>query len=290
MTLDEKYENLKNIFRDMGSVAIGFSGGVDSTLALKVAADVLGKNVLAVIAVSSTYPVREFKEAQEIVAQIGARSSIIHTEEDRNPKFTSNPLDRCYHCKSELFSKLKAIALEEGISYVADGSNVDDEGDFRPGMKALEELEIRSPLREAALNKREIRQLSRNLGLPTHDKPSFACLSSRFPYGSSITPEKLKMVGDAEEFLYSLGFKTVRVRHYSETARIELDVDEMKRILDPQIRKKIIRKCKEIGYIYITIDLEGFRSGSMNEVLNNTGNMHGEVVNIHSSHKNNERG
>ncbi len=272
MNLEKKHKKLKDIFGEMGSVVIGFSGGVDSTLLLKVAFDTLNNNVLAVIAKSSTYPERELNEAIELAESIGARFRIINTEEDKNPKFIANPTDRCYHCKLELFSRLKNIAIEEGILFIADGSNIDDEGDFRPGLIALDELSVRSPLREAGLTKKEIRELSGNLGLRTSDKPSYACLSSRFPYGSPITPEKLKMVESAEEYIRSLGFRTVRVRHYENTARIELDSTEISLIFQKDNREKIIGKLKGIGYIYITIDLEGFRSGSMNEVLTSNHN------------------
>lgn len=274
MSIQEKHEHLKNIFLEMKSVVIGFSGGVDSTLVLKVAADTIGEKALAVIARSSTYPEREYEEAIELVRQIGARSRIITTEEDKNPKFISNTIDRCYFCKTELFSKLQKIANEEGMNFVVDGSNVDDEGDFRPGMKALDELSVRSPLREAGFSKSDVRELSKILGLPTHDKPSFACLSSRFPYGDSITAEKLKMVGAAEDFLRESGFRAVRVRHYDVTARIELGLDELGRIMEETVRQAVVAKLKEIGYTYVTIDLEGFRSGSMNAVLVNTDTGH----------------
>lgn len=251
----------------MGGVVIGFSGGVDSTLLMKVAVDVLGDRAVAVIAVSSTLPQRELEEARRLAEHIGARSRIVHTREDANPKFLSNPPDRCYFCKIELFSKLREIAGEEDLPFIADGSNKDDDGDFRPGMKAGAEFGVRSPLREADLNKDEIRSLSRMLGLPTHDKPSFACLSSRFPYGTPITPEKLRMVDEAESFIRRLGFRTVRVRHYGATARIELDPEEMPRILDSTVRDMLINQFKELGYQYITVDLEGYRTGSMNRVL-----------------------
>jgi uncharacterized protein len=269
MTIDEKYDNLQEILRKMGGVVIGFSGGVDSTFLLKVATNVLKEKAIGVIATSSTYPERELKESKLLAEQMGACSKIIETEEDKNPKFLNNPTDRCYHCKTELFTKLKAVAEEEGIPYVADGSNKDDEADFRPGMIALNELSVRSPLREADLTKDEIRDLSKRLGLSTFNKPSFACLSSRFPYGDKITIEKLQMVGAAEEFLRDTGFRTVRVRHYDNLARIELGSDEINKIFEPETRGKIIRKFKDIGYIYVTIDLEGFRSGSMNEPLFN---------------------
>jgi len=269
MIIDEKYAGLQKILRDMGGVVIGFSGGVDSTFLLKAATDVLKNRALGVVATSATYPERELEDSKMLAQQIGARIRIIRTEEDTNPKFLENPPERCYYCKMELFTKLKSIAEEEGLNFVADGSNTDDEGDFRPGMAALDELSVRSPLREAGLNKREIRRLSKELGLSTHDKPSLACLSSRFPYGSAITPEKLRQVETAEDFIRKMGFRTVRVRHYDTQARIEVGSGEISRIIEPVIREKIIRKFKEIGYIYITVDLEGFRSGSMNEALTN---------------------
>ncbi|MFC1556261.1 ATP-dependent sacrificial sulfur transferase LarE [candidate division KSB1 bacterium] len=267
MSFEDKFETLKNILREMGGVVIGYSGGVDSTFLLKTAVEVINDNALGVIARSATYPEHEYKEAVELAREMGARIRVIQTEEDKNPKFTENPVNRCYFCKSELFSKLKIIAQEEDIPFIADGSNIDDIGDFRPGLNAVNEFSVRSPLKEAGLNKNEIRELSKRLGLKTHDKPSFACLSSRFPYGMSITPDNLSKVDRAESYLRELGFKAVRVRHYEHTARIEFGANELERVTELSFREKIVRKFKQIGYIYVTVDLEGFRSGSMNEIL-----------------------
>lgn len=269
MNLDEKYKKLQNILRKIGGVVIGFSGGVDSTLLLKVAADVLHDKALGLIATSNSFPERELKEAKRLGEQIGARIRIVQTEEDSNPQYINNPVNRCFFCRTELFSKMADVAKKEGLQFLADGTNIDDISDYRPGATARAKYSVRSPLREAGLRKDEIRALSRRLGLPTYDKPALACLASRIPYGSKITPEKLRMVDLAENYLMELGFKTVRVRHYDTTARIELDADEFAKIMDKTIREKIVRRFKDIGYIYITLDLEGFRSGSMNEVLVN---------------------
>ena len=269
MNLDGKYKKLQNILREMGGVVIGFSGGVDSTLLLKVAADVLHEKALGLVATSNSFPERELEEAKRLGEQIGARIRIVQTEEDSNPQYLDNPVNRCFFCREELFGKMSDIAKEEGLTFLADGANVDDTGDYRPGEAAREKYSVRSPLREAGLHKNEIRTLSRRLGLPTYDKPALACLATRIPYGSKITPEKLRMIDLAENYLTDLGFNTVRVRHYDTTARIELDTHEFSKMMDETIRKKIVRKLKEIGYIYVTLDLEGFRSGSMNEVLIN---------------------
>ncbi|KPK95963.1 adenine nucleotide alpha hydrolase [bacterium SM23_31] len=269
MDLDEKYKKLQNILREMGGVVIGFSGGVDSTFLLKVAADVLHEKALGLIAVSNSFPERELMKAKKLGEQIGARIRVVQTEEHSNPQYINNPVNRCYFCRTELFGKMAGVAEEEGITFLADGANIDDISDYRPGEKAREKYSVRSPLREAGLRKDEIRALSRRLGLPTYNKSSLACLASRIPYGSRITPEKLRMIDLAENYLTDLGFNTVRVRHYDTTARIELDTHEFSKMMDETIRKKIVRKLKEIGYIYVTLDLEGFRSGSMNEVLIN---------------------
>lgn len=263
-----KFEKLKEILSEMGKVLIAFSGGVDSTFLLKVAQDVLGENVLAVIASSETYPEREREEAIRFAQMFNVRHMVIHTKELDNPEFLNNPPERCYFCKKELFSKLKDIADAEDIPYVLDGSNYEDTTDFRPGIKAAEELKIRSPLREVRLLKKEIRQLSKELDLPTWDKPSFACLSSRFPYYSEIDSISLKQIDQAEEFLRGLGFKQIRVRHHGQTARIEIESDEFPKIIKSEIREEVVRNFRKLGYTYITLDLAGYRTGSMNEPLN----------------------
>jgi uncharacterized protein len=266
--LENKYNRLKTLLGELGKIVIGFSGGVDSTLLLKVAVDTLGSNAIAVIGKSETYPAQEYKEALELIGLIGAKFLEVQTEETDNIKFRENPVDRCYYCKSELFSKLHKIAEAQNITWIADGSIVDDLKDFRPGSRATAEQNVRSPLLESGFTKEDVRELSKHLGLPTWDKPSFACLSSRFPYGFGITKEALSKIDQAETFLRSLGFRAFRVRHHDEkTARIEVLPTEILRILDPDIRNSIIEKLKTLGFIYITLDLQGYRTGSMNEVL-----------------------
>ena len=252
----------------MQSIAIGYSGGVDSTLLLKVAVDVLGNNTLAMIGRSETYPTREFEEAVRLAEQIGARYVVVKTEETDVVKFKENPPDRCYFCKTELFGKLGDIAEREGIAWIADGSITDDAGDFRPGLKARSEKNVRSPLVEAGFSKADVRELSRYLGLPTWDKPSFACLSSRFPYGFGITRENLSKVDQAEAYLRDEGFRFLRVRFHDEkTARIEVGPEEIAHMLNHELRERIVAQLKEIGFTYVTLDLQGYRTGSMNEVL-----------------------
>jgi len=263
----QKYNNLKKLLRKMGRVLVAFSGGVDSTFLLKVAQDVLGEDVLAVIASSATYPQREREEALKLAAELNARYRVIETHELDNPDFSSNPPQRCYYCKKELFSKLKGIAQSERIPYVLDGSNYEDTKDFRPGLEAVDELGVRSPLREVGLVKSEIRQLSLKLGLPTWQKPSFACLSSRFPYYTEIDPQSLRQIDRAEEYLRKLGFSQFRVRHHDQIARIEIAQQDFSKLLEKGMKEKIIQNFKKWGYVYITLDLEGYRSGSMNEPL-----------------------
>lgn len=263
-----KFEKLKNLLGEMRKVLVAFSGGVDSSFLLKVAVDVLGENVLAVIASSETYPEKERDEAVKLAKSLNVRYEVIQTKELENPDFAHNPPERCYFCKMELFSKLKDIAESEGIPYVLDGSNFEDTSDFRPGAKAAEELGVRSPLKETGLVKEEIRQLSKYVDLPTWNKPSLACLSSRFPYFTEIEPESLKQVAQAEEFLKGLGFNQVRVRHHGQIARVEIEPQEFSKIVEKATKEKIINAFKKFGFIYIALDLAGFRSGSMNEPLN----------------------
>lgn len=268
MELNRKYEMLKDRLREYGRVLIAYSGGVDSTFLLKAALDILGKdNVLAVTARSSTYPERELEFAENTAKILGATHLVIESEELDIEEFVKNPLNRCYFCKKELFTKLKAIAEEKGIFYILDGSNYDDLSDFRPGMKALSELDVRSPLMECGLTKDDIRSLSKTMGLPTWNKPSFACLSSRFPYGHRIDRDKLKMIDRAEQHLLDHGFREVRVRVYDKMVRIEVNPHEIKRFLEDDLRENVVKKFKEIGFTHISLDLEGYRTGSMNEGL-----------------------
>ncbi len=261
----QKLARLEGILREMESGVLAYSGGVDSTFLLKVAHDVLGDKVLAVTASSETYPAEELAEAVAYARQMGARHMVLETEELKNEEFANNPPTRCYFCKNELFGKLNDIARQNGLRYVIDGFNVDDLGDFRPGMQAGREHGVRSPLREAGMGKADIRALSQEMGLPTWDKPALACLSSRLPYGVRITPEKLNQIGAAERFLRELGFRQLRVRHHDSIARIEVAPEEMPRLL--QQGPVIVKRLRDLGYLYVTMDLQGYRTGSMNEVL-----------------------
>jgi uncharacterized protein len=267
-TVVGKYRRLQDILRDMGSLAIGYSGGVDSTLLLKVAVDTLGPHALAMIGQSETYPTREFEEACNLAAQIGATVIIVRTEETDVLKFQENPPDRCYYCKTELFGKLQQIATDRKLAWIADGTITDDMGDFRPGLRAKSEKNVRSPLLESGFSKSDVRELSHHLGLSTWDKPAFACLSSRFPYGTGITRDNLMRIDQAETFLRDRGFRFFRVRFHDEnTVRIEVGPNEIARLTEQPLREELVRHFKTLGFIYITLDLQGYRSGSMNEVL-----------------------
>ncbi|MDR3579821.1 MAG: ATP-dependent sacrificial sulfur transferase LarE [Oryzomonas sp.] len=262
--VQEKYDRLRSILAELGGCVVAFSGGVDSTFLFAVAADVLGDRVVAVTATSHTYPERELREARELAGQIGGRHREIVSEELDIPEFRNNPPNRCYYCKRELFGKLRAIAGEEGFAHVVDGANIDDRNDHRPGRIAAREVGVRSPLEEAGFGKDDIRQASRMLRLPTWQKQAFACLSSRFPHGIEITAEKLAVVEKCENLLHDEGFKTFRVRAHGDLARIEVGREEIGRILDENFRDRIHEAFQQAGFRYVSLDLAGYRTGSMN--------------------------
>lgn len=266
--MDERLRRLIDWFKDKDGVIVAFSGGVDSTLVTYAAHKALGSKVLAVTADSATLPPGELEEAVKLAEKIGVRHRIIKVDELKNRLFASNPPDRCYYCKKELIEALKRIAEEEGIETIVDGSNADDLKDFRPGLKALKELGVRSPLAEIGLKKKDVRELSRLLDLPTADKPAMACLSSRIPYWTPITIEKLRRIGEAESFIRKLtGVKLVRVRDHGDIARIEVGREERKLLFDEKIMDAISEKLRSLGYTYVTMELSGYRPGSLNEPL-----------------------
>jgi pyridinium-3,5-biscarboxylic acid mononucleotide sulfurtransferase len=267
-TLGAKYTRLVGLLRDMQRVVVAFSGGVDSTLLARAAGDALGEGALLVTADSETYPEAELAEARRLATLLGLRHVVVRTEELANPEYARNGANRCFFCKEELFGRLAPIAEQEGITTLVYGANLDDLGDHRPGMKSAAARGVRAPLIEAELSKREIRDLSRALDLPTWDKPSYACLSSRFQYGDRITAEKLRQVDAAETFVRSLGFRQFRVRHHDRLARLEIPLEEIPRLWQDGRHEAIVTRFRELGYLYVAVDLAGFQSGSANLLLN----------------------
>ena len=268
--LQKKYDNLIAELKLYESVAVAFSSGVDSTFLLKVAHDILGDKAFAVTARSMAFPERETKESIDFCSDNGISQFFVDVNELEIEGFRDNPADRCYHCKKELFGKIIEVSKKNGATAVLDGSNKDDEGDYRPGLRAIEELGVHSPLRELGFTKAEIRALSKELGLNTASKPSFPCLATRFVYGEKITEEKLAMVEKAEQLLFDMGFKQFRVRIHGEkdfVARIEVLEEDLSRLMENNIRNEVVNKFKSYGFSYVTMDIQGYRMGSMNEIL-----------------------
>ena len=268
MTLDQKTKKIKSLIREMDSVLVAFSGGVDSTLVLALAHEVLGEKALAVTAQSASVPDREMKASHQLAKEIGERHLVINTEEMSNPDYRTNPANRCYHCKTELYSRLKKVAQQENIFHILNGTNTDDLGDYRPGLESAREQGVRSPLVEAQFSKQEVRELSRMMKLSIWNKPAMACLSSRIPYGQPVTPEKLALIEQSEDLLLALGFTQVRVRHLGTLPRIELDKNEMPRYQnDKSIQKAVQEKFRSLGFDSVMLDPEGYRMGSLNSAL-----------------------
>ena len=268
MTLEQKTKKIKSLILEMDSALVAFSGGVDSTLVLALAHDVLGEKALAVTAQSASMPDREMKACHQLAKEIGVKHLVVKTEEMSNPNYRANPANRCYHCKTELYSSLKKVAQQENILNILNGTNTDDLGDYRPGLDSAREQGVRSPLVEAEFNKQEVRELSRKMELSVWDKPAMACLSSRIPYGQPVTPEKLAMIEQAEDLLLSLGFTQVRVRHLGTLARIELDKNEIPRYQNNKsVHKAVEEKLKALGFNNVVLDPEGYRMGNLNSAL-----------------------
>ena len=267
LSIEVKEQNLRALIRSYRSVIVAFSGGADSAYLAYVATDELGDRAVAVTAVSASYPTSQRELADRLTSQFGISHEIIFTEEFQDANYTTNPPNRCYFCKSELYTKLSQLKRRREMAVICDGSNADDAGDYRPGRQAARELGVRSPLEECGLTKAEIRELSRRAGLPTWDEPASACLSSRVPYGQMVTIEKLSMIDKAEIALRQLGFRQVRVRHHGDVARIEVAEEEKSRALDPEMARQISEALKALGFKYVTLDLEGYRTGSLNEAL-----------------------
>jgi pyridinium-3,5-biscarboxylic acid mononucleotide sulfurtransferase len=269
--MDPTYERLTALLRGIGGTVVAFSGGVDSTLLMAAAHDALGERALAVTAASRTYSGEELERARQLARLVGARHEVVETHELDSPAYRANPPDRCYHCKRELFTALRAIAAREGLAAVVDGNNTDDLGDFRPGSRAASEAGVRSPFVELSLGKADVRRLARERGLPNADLPANACLASRVPYGVEITAARLERIGQAERALRALGFALLRVRDHGDVARVEVEPARLAEALAPGVRERIVAACRDAGYLYVCVDLEGYRTGSMNEALPRAG-------------------